>query len=126
MFERLLALRNDLALLAEEYDPVQQRRLGNFPQAFSHMGLIQSALLRRNPDPAGTLGHPPPDEGFDSSNSPPRKPEHIRASTRPGALHSHEPPSRVVEFGSKWSCQEDSKSCYVSCLRRFTRGRHRP
>ncbi|MGW5088851.1 glycoside hydrolase family 15 protein [Streptomyces coelicoflavus] len=45
LFERLLALRNDLGILAEEYDPVQQRQLGNFPQAFSHMGLIQSALL---------------------------------------------------------------------------------
>ncbi|MEW1687538.1 glycoside hydrolase family 15 protein [Streptomyces sp. NPDC091265] len=45
LFKRLLALRNDLGLLAEEYDPVQQRQLGNFPQAFSHMGLIQSALL---------------------------------------------------------------------------------
>lgn len=45
LFERLLALRNDFGLLAEEYDPVQQRQLGNFPQAFSHMGLIQSALL---------------------------------------------------------------------------------
>ncbi|MFD7959049.1 glycoside hydrolase family 15 protein [Streptomyces ardesiacus] len=45
LFERLLALRNDLGLLAEEYDPVQQRQLGNFPQAFSHMGLIQSAQL---------------------------------------------------------------------------------
>ncbi|WP_055468647.1 glycoside hydrolase family 15 protein [Streptomyces ardesiacus] len=45
LFERLLALRSDLGLLAEEYDPVQQRQLGNFPQAFSHMGLIQSALL---------------------------------------------------------------------------------
>ncbi|MEU8954855.1 glycoside hydrolase family 15 protein [Streptomyces sp. NPDC048518] len=45
LFERLLALRNDLGLLAEEYDPVQGRQLGNFPQAFSHMGLIQSARL---------------------------------------------------------------------------------
>ncbi|MGZ2358535.1 glycoside hydrolase family 15 protein [Streptomyces sp. 372A] len=45
LFERLLALRNDLGLLAEEYDSVQQRQLGNFPQAFSHMGLVQSALL---------------------------------------------------------------------------------
>ncbi|WP_408992228.1 glycoside hydrolase family 15 protein [Streptomyces sp. 1268] len=43
LFERLLALRNDLGLLAEEYDPVQRRQLGNFPQAFSHTGLIQSA-----------------------------------------------------------------------------------
>ncbi|MER6526609.1 glycoside hydrolase family 15 protein [Streptomyces sp. NPDC001508] len=45
LFERLLALRNDLGLLAEEYDPVRQRQLGNFPQAFSHMGLIRSARL---------------------------------------------------------------------------------
>ncbi|WP_078625674.1 glycoside hydrolase family 15 protein [Streptomyces iakyrus] len=45
LFERLLALRNDVGLLAEEHDPVQQRQLGNFPQAFSHMGLIQSARL---------------------------------------------------------------------------------
>ncbi|MFE9726055.1 glycoside hydrolase family 15 protein [Streptomyces sp. NPDC005794] len=45
LFDRLLALRSDLGLLAEEYDPVQQRQLGNFPQAFSHMGLIQSARL---------------------------------------------------------------------------------
>ncbi|MEU7723623.1 glycoside hydrolase family 15 protein [Streptomyces tibetensis] len=45
LFEHLLALRSDLGLLAEEYDPVQQRQVGNFPQAFSHMGLIQSARL---------------------------------------------------------------------------------
>ncbi|NEB12257.1 glycoside hydrolase family 15 protein [Streptomyces coelicoflavus] len=45
LFEGLLELRNDLGLLAEEYDPVQQRQLGNFPQAFSHMGLIESARL---------------------------------------------------------------------------------
>jgi GH15 family glucan-1,4-alpha-glucosidase len=45
LFERLLALRNDLGLLAEEYDPLQQCQLGNFPQAFSHEGLIQSARL---------------------------------------------------------------------------------
>ncbi|ROQ70260.1 GH15 family glucan-1,4-alpha-glucosidase [Streptomyces sp. 840.1] len=45
LFERLLALRNDLGLLAEEYDPVRLRQLGNFPQAFSHMGVVASALL---------------------------------------------------------------------------------
>ncbi|BCM70558.1 hypothetical protein EASAB2608_05892 [Streptomyces sp. EAS-AB2608] len=45
LFERLLALRNDLGLLAEEYDPGQKRQLGNFPQAFSHMALMQTALL---------------------------------------------------------------------------------
>jgi len=44
LFGRLLALRNDLGLLAEEYDPRYSRQVGNFPQAFSHMPLIQSAL----------------------------------------------------------------------------------
>jgi GH15 family glucan-1,4-alpha-glucosidase len=43
LFERLLALRNDVGLLAEEYDPSAKRMLGNFPQAFSHVGLINSA-----------------------------------------------------------------------------------
>jgi len=43
LFERLLAIRNDLGLLAEEYDPVAQRFAGNFPQAFSHIGLINTA-----------------------------------------------------------------------------------
>jgi GH15 family glucan-1,4-alpha-glucosidase len=43
LFEHLLTLRNDLGLLAEEYDPVERRQLGNFPQAFSHVGLINSA-----------------------------------------------------------------------------------
>ena len=41
-FERLLALRNDLGLLAEEYDPVGRRQLGNFPQAFSHVALVNT------------------------------------------------------------------------------------
>jgi len=45
MFERLLLLRNDLGLLAEEYDPKAKRLLGNFPQAFSHLALVNSALL---------------------------------------------------------------------------------
>jgi GH15 family glucan-1,4-alpha-glucosidase len=43
-FERLLALRNDVGLLSEEYDPVAKRLLGNIPQAFSHTALINSAL----------------------------------------------------------------------------------
>ena len=43
LFERLLALRNDVGLLAEEYDPVLRRQLGNFPQAFSHLALINTA-----------------------------------------------------------------------------------
>ncbi|MFD9354390.1 glycoside hydrolase family 15 protein [Streptomyces sp. NPDC060031] len=44
LFERLLAVRNDVGLLAEEYDPIAGRQLGNFPQAFSHVGLVNTAL----------------------------------------------------------------------------------
>jgi len=43
VFERLLAIRNDLGLLAEQYDPRAKRMLGNFPQAFSHVGLANTA-----------------------------------------------------------------------------------
>jgi GH15 family glucan-1,4-alpha-glucosidase len=43
LFERLLSIRNDVGLLAEEYDPAEKRFLGNFPQAFSHVGLINTA-----------------------------------------------------------------------------------
>ena len=44
LFERLLALRNDVGLLSEEWDPAVQRQLGNTPQAFSHFALVVSAL----------------------------------------------------------------------------------
>ena len=44
LFERLLSLRNDLGLLAEEWDSEHQRQVGNFPQAFSHVPLIDTAL----------------------------------------------------------------------------------
>jgi GH15 family glucan-1,4-alpha-glucosidase len=43
LFERLLGVQNDLGLLAEEYDPRESRLLGNFPQAFTHVGLVNSA-----------------------------------------------------------------------------------
>ncbi len=43
VFERLLSIRNDVGLLAEEYDPNERRLLGNYPQAFSHLGLINTA-----------------------------------------------------------------------------------
>jgi GH15 family glucan-1,4-alpha-glucosidase len=43
LFERLLSLRNDVGLLAEEYDPRARRQLGNFPQAFTHVGLVNTA-----------------------------------------------------------------------------------
>ena len=44
LFERLIGLANDVGLLAEEYDPVARRLVGNFPQAFSHVSLVNSAL----------------------------------------------------------------------------------
>jgi GH15 family glucan-1,4-alpha-glucosidase len=43
LFERILALRNDLGLLSEEYDPAARRLVGNFPQALSHVGLVNTA-----------------------------------------------------------------------------------
>jgi GH15 family glucan-1,4-alpha-glucosidase len=54
LFERLLALRNDVGLLSEELAPSGRPMLGNFPQAFSHVGVINTAfnLTRRQPKPA--------------------------------------------------------------------------
>jgi len=45
LFEHLLSVRNDLGLLSEEYDPRSKRQLGNFPQAFSHVSLINAAMV---------------------------------------------------------------------------------
>ena len=44
LFERLVGLRNDVGLLSEEYDVVTGRLAGNFPQAFSHVSLVNTAL----------------------------------------------------------------------------------
>jgi GH15 family glucan-1,4-alpha-glucosidase len=53
IFERLRSLRNDVGLLAEEYDPAARRQVGNFPQAYSHVGLINTARnLQRHGGPA--------------------------------------------------------------------------
>jgi GH15 family glucan-1,4-alpha-glucosidase len=57
LFERLLARRNDLGLLSEEYDTVAHRQLGNTPQAFSHVGLVNTA---RQLGAAATKHHPVP------------------------------------------------------------------
>ena len=47
LYERVLSLRNDLGLLAEEYDPEQKRLVGNFPQAFTHLTLVETAFTLR-------------------------------------------------------------------------------
>jgi len=53
IFRRLLELRNDLGLVSEEYDPAIRRLLGNFPQAFTHVCLINTAMnLSRITGPA--------------------------------------------------------------------------
>ena len=57
LFERLLSLRNDLGLLSEEYDPIAKRLVGNFPQAFSHVSLVNTTV--------GLLGR---DHGFSHAN----------------------------------------------------------
>ena len=44
LFQRLVGLANDVGLLAEEYDPLAGRQLGNFPQAFSHVAMVNSAM----------------------------------------------------------------------------------
>ena len=57
LFERLLALRNDVGLLSEQYDPEQKRFTGNFPQAFSHVAMVNTALnLNRGRRPAEHRG----------------------------------------------------------------------
>jgi GH15 family glucan-1,4-alpha-glucosidase len=56
LFERLLLLRNDIGLLAEEYDPKSRRQLGNYPQAFSHLALIGTALSLHDVGPAQRRG----------------------------------------------------------------------
>ena len=61
LFERLVKLTNDVGLLAEEYDPVLKRQVGNFPQAFSHIALINTAYnLSRAYGPATERGGLPP------------------------------------------------------------------
>jgi GH15 family glucan-1,4-alpha-glucosidase len=61
MYERLLALVNDVGLLAEEYDPAAKRLVGNFPQAFSHVALVHTGLnlMKHEQEMARAAGQPP-------------------------------------------------------------------
>ncbi|WP_435771115.1 glycoside hydrolase family 15 protein [Nocardioides sp. SYSU DS0651] len=54
LFDRLVGLVNDVGLLSEEYDPAERRMVGNFPQAFSHLTLVEAALHLREADRART------------------------------------------------------------------------
>ena len=56
LFERLLSLRNDVGLLAEQFDPRSHRQIGNFPQALSHLALIGTALNLHEIGPAQRRG----------------------------------------------------------------------
>lgn len=76
LFERLLRLRNDVGLLSEEYDPIAGRHLGDTPQAFSHVGLINTARQLSTTAPATATRTPRRsrriiDDNRDSSTSKP-------------------------------------------------------
>jgi GH15 family glucan-1,4-alpha-glucosidase len=67
VFERLLELPNDLGLLSEEYDAAAGRQIGNTPQAFSHVGLVNTARHLSGTRPASRTGHEPTAHGDDST-----------------------------------------------------------
>jgi GH15 family glucan-1,4-alpha-glucosidase len=81
MLQRLLSIRNDLGLLAEEYDTVNGRLVGNFPQAFSHVGLINTAFnLTRVTRPA--------EQRAKVNGSGVQAPEAPKKPQRPGTGHA--------------------------------------
>ena len=71
LFERLLSLRNDLGLYAEEYDVARGRQVGNFPQAFTHLALISAAKILSR-ERTGTRSTPP--APLPPMPTPPRRP----------------------------------------------------
>jgi GH15 family glucan-1,4-alpha-glucosidase len=71
IFERLLAIRNDVGLLSEEYDVPGKRLIGNFPQALSHLALVNSALSLAGWGPAQERGR-----AGDGGSEPARRPAH--------------------------------------------------
>jgi GH15 family glucan-1,4-alpha-glucosidase len=87
LFDRLLGLRNDLGLLAEEYDAQAGRQVGNFPQAFSHVALVNAALNLSGRPPTGEMNEPPE----------PRLRKQNPAQTK---LLSEPPPAQESRMGS--------------------------
>ena len=92
LLDRLLGLRNDLGLLSEEYDPVAGRLVGNFPQAFSHVSLVNSA--------SKIAGHEKPTVGPCHARSRPKvvDPEHENGRDSP-----HRAASRPGTRSTRWS-----------------------
>ena len=86
LFTRLLEVRNDVGLLAEEYDPVARRLVGNFPQAFSHVALVNSAVGLSRAGIAPGLSHA---DRLAGVPVPPRAPR------RRGRGFGHAPTRRV-------------------------------
>jgi Glycosyl hydrolases family 15 len=101
VFERVISYLNDLGLLAEEVDPGTGELLGNFPQAFSHIGLVNAASaiseaeIRQTPRPAG-LADPRPVIGDAmrsrwargrARSAPGRRHHRERADDRPAGVH---------------------------------------
>ncbi|UYN97421.1 MAG: glycoside hydrolase family 15 protein [Enhydrobacter sp.] len=85
LFERLLAVRNDLGLLAEEYDTTAKRQIGNFPQAFSHVALINTAFnLTRFVKPAEQRAQAEPIHSPEAPRQP-QTPGSGPAAPEPGA-----------------------------------------
>jgi hypothetical protein len=75
LFERLLAVRNDLGLYAEEYDVARRRQVGNFPQAFTHLALISAARVLSG-EQTGTRSAPP--APLPRMPTPPRRPARVK------------------------------------------------
>jgi GH15 family glucan-1,4-alpha-glucosidase len=62
VFQRLLDLRSDLGLLAEEWDPLTRRQLGNYPQAFTHVALVNTAFNLDRTEPRAPMEQRAPEE----------------------------------------------------------------
>ena len=84
LFTRLLSLRNDLGLLSEEYDTAAQRLVGNFPQAFSHVSLVNTAYRLGRPNQSATTPASTTDTRVDSETK-----TLVPPTARPAAATRH-------------------------------------
>jgi GH15 family glucan-1,4-alpha-glucosidase len=87
LFERLVALRNDLGLLSEEYDPIAKRQVGNFPQAFSHVSLVNTAVGLSQQDKGTGMTHEERVAGVPVPAHPLRRTRHGHQRRRIGLGH---------------------------------------